>query len=229
MKTLALFGARGFVGQAIFDALKKTDFIVTPVTRESFELNLGKEFDVVINAAMPAARFKAKNNPEWDFTETVEKTQLIFKNTKFKKFVQISSVSARCQLDTVYGRHKAEAEAIVNDGKTLIVRLGPMFGPTLTKGVLIDMLEGKKVFINGSSRYAFAPLEFVAGWIVRNLDKSGVHEVGAKNAISLETLAKEIGLTISFEGDIDHQDIQKPEADFPDVKRVIDFMKERKK
>ena len=59
---------------------------------------------------MPSKRFWAKNNPDLDYTETVEKTDFFINNYTFKKFIQISSVSARCQLDTVYGLNKKKAK-----------------------------------------------------------------------------------------------------------------------
>lgn len=226
-KKIGLFGAKGFVGSEISRSLKKLGHDVTDITRENFEENLGKTFDYVINAAMPGARYKAEQNPEWDFKETIEKTRKIFEGVKFQKFIQISSVSARCQPDRVYGRNKLTAESIVNDGNSLIVRLGPIFGPSLSKGVLIDMLKRSKVYVGKNSKYAFAPLEFAADWIAKNLDRKGVWEVGAKNSIRLKDLANELGLNIEFEGLDNDQEMKTIEENYPDVKEVIDFMKQK--
>ncbi|MCX6742167.1 MAG: methyltransferase domain-containing protein [Candidatus Pacearchaeota archaeon] len=224
---IALFGSKGFVGTAILNALKKRNYEVTEITRENFEKKMKGNFDYVINAAMPSARFKAENNPEWDFHETVEKTAQIFYGTKFKKFVQISTLSARCQTDTVYGRHKLAAESVVNDGKSLIVRLGPLFGESLKKGVLIDMLCGSKVYIGKNSKYAFTPVDFVGNWIADNLDKKGIVEVGARNSISLCDLANKLGIRVIFEGQDSSQEILSPGPNYPDVELVTDFMKKR--
>lgn len=231
MVRLALIGAGGFVGTALHKALQAiSDYNVTGVTRETYETARAGEYDIVINAAMPSGRFWAKENPLEDFKETVQKTADILYTWKAKKFVQISTVSVRCQLDTIYGRHKAAAEALLSAPAHLIVRLGPMYGETLTKGVLIDMLRGKKVWVNGETRYCFAPLEFVAGWIAKNIEhRTGTVEVGARNAITLKELADHIGSQIEFEGAIDHQEIQDPEEDFPDAHDVIEFLNQRKK
>jgi dTDP-4-dehydrorhamnose reductase/SAM-dependent methyltransferase len=224
---IAVFGSNGFVGSEISRALKDKGYEVFEVARENFEKALGKEFDYVINAAMPSARFKAKSNPYWDFEETVAKTHRIFCGIKYKKFIQISSISARCQRDIVYGRHKLAAENLVNDGHSLIVRLGPMFGPSLSKGVLIDMLKGSKVYVHGESRYAFSPLRFNAEWIANNLDKIGIWEVGAKNSIVLQDLSRELGLKVEFEGPTDHQEIQTMGGDYPNSNLVKEFMLSR--
>ncbi len=224
---IAIFGSKGFVGSEISKSLKAKGYGVRDVTRENFEANLGKDFDYVINAATPSARFKAKNDPMWDFVETVEKTAKIFYGTGFKKFIQVSSISARCQADTVYGRHKLAAESIVHNGNSLIVRLGPMFGPNLRKGVLVDMLSNSKVYVGRDSRYAFASVSFVGDWIARNVYRKGIWEVGAKNSISLGDLASILKLNVEFEGPIDHQEIRTLEEDYPDARKVIDFMKSR--
>ncbi|MDP3698740.1 MAG: hypothetical protein Q8R47_04070 [Nanoarchaeota archaeon] len=237
MKTVALFGANGFVGGEILKAFhqanqsadQSSNYSVSSITRENFENFMGKSYDYVINAAMPSARFKAKNDPLWDFRESVEKTAKMYYGFKCKKFIQISSISARCQPDTIYGRHKLAAESLVDDGNSLIVRLGPMYASTLSKGVLIDMLRGGKVFVGADSRYAFAPLSFIGKWIVNNLDRKGIVEVGAKNSIALGELARKLNLDVHFEGKDDHQEILGHENDFPDVEVVFDFMREQQR
>src|SRR3989344_3420667 len=106
MATIAVVGARGYLGSAICRALPNyPEYQVMPVTRENYDEMKASEYDILINCAMPSARFWAKNNPEKDFVETVEKTAKLLYGWKFKKFVQISTISARSQLDTVYGRH----------------------------------------------------------------------------------------------------------------------------
>ncbi|MBI4128835.1 MAG: NAD(P)-dependent oxidoreductase, partial [Parcubacteria group bacterium] len=124
----------------------------------------------------------------------------------------------------VYGRHKAAAEKICNFNENLVVRLGSMYSPELTKGVLVDMLQGKKVFVDARSRYCFAPLDFIAGWIASHLDRSGVVEVGAKNSISLREVADHLHANVEFEGALDHQEIENPESDFPDARDVLGFL-----
>lgn len=229
MKTIAVIGASGFVGSALYKTLKKNNtYRVVSVVRANYDRFRRQAFDIVINAAMPSARFWAKNNPQDDFRETVEKTAHIVYDWNYKKVVHISSVSARSQLDTIYGRHKAAAEAIVNFGDNLAVRFGPMFDETLSKGVLVDMMQGKTVYIDGTSRYAFSSLEFNVNWIVNNLHKRGIREVGAKNALALKTVAKYLKKNIQFEGPIDHQEIQNPLASFPDATEVYSYLESKR-
>lgn len=225
MLSVAVVGAKGYVGSALYAALSRLPhYSVTGVTRENYADMQKRNFDILINSAMPAARFWAKNNPGDDFIETVRKTADLVYNWKFGKFVQISTVSARCQLDTVYGRHKAAAEKICGFGGNLIFRLGSMYSSELKKGVLVDMLQGKKVFVDGASRYCFAHLDFIASWVASHLDRSGVIEVGACNAIALREVADHLGAKIEFEGALDHQEIENPQPDFPDARDVLGFL-----
>lgn len=225
MVSVAVVGARGYVGSALCVTLARDPSrSVSEVTRENYAQMQKHQFDILINCAMPSARFFAKNNPEQDFIETVEKTANLLYRWQFKKFVQISTVSARCQLDTIYGRHKAAAEKLCDFGDNLVVRLGSMYSPELRKGVLVDMRQGKKVYVDGESRYCFAPLDFVARWTATHLDRSGVVEVGARNAIALREIAEHLGTPVSFEGALDHQEIPSPEPDFPDARDVLAFL-----
>ncbi len=230
MISIAVVGANGYVGGAVSAALASSSSIaVIPVTRANYAEMRERSYDVLINAAMPSRRFWAKNNPDKDFVETVQKTADLVYGWRFGKFVQISSVSARCQLDTVYGRHKAAAEKICGFGDNLIVRLGSVYSRDLSKGVLVDMLQGSKVFVGAESRYCFAPLEFVASWIAGNLGRLGTVEVGARNAIRLQEVADYLGAGVEFEGPVDHQEIEHPEPGFPDVREVLGFLDEVKK
>src|SRR4051812_40250439 len=108
---VALAGARGFVGSALSLTLgRRAGVELVEVTRENCQqAREAGPYDVLINAAMPSKRFWARENPLLDFQETVAKTVEFYYNWKYKKFVQISSVSARCQTGTVYGRHKRAA------------------------------------------------------------------------------------------------------------------------
>ena len=147
MTRVALIGAGGFVGSSIGKALTaKSEIDLALVTRATYDAaHDDGPYDVLINTAMPSKRFWARQNPGLDFVETVEKTSKLANKWDAAKIIQISSISARSQLDTVYGRHKAAAEKLVEHSNNLILRLGPMYGEGLDKGVLIDILNGDPV------------------------------------------------------------------------------------
>ena len=201
---------------------------VTEVTRENYQIvSQHENFDFVFNCAMPSGRFAAKNFPDRDFEETVAKTFSIRTAFNGAKMIQISSISARLQLHTVYGRHKLSAEALLDPDASLIVRLGPLYHKTLVKGALIDIINNKTVYLSGHSKYAFTPLDWVCANIIKNMYKNGVIEMGAKGYVTLQDLAKVLGSKSGFEGEVDDQTFSDSEDDQPHANAVIDFAKEK--
>ena len=226
---VAVIGARGYVGKAISETFKNDTLTeLVEVTRTNYEEKKKQQYDIIINSSMPSKRFWAQQNPIQDFEETVKKTANLFYDWNYTKFIQVSSVSSRCQLDTVYGRHKAAAEQICSSPNTLIIRLGPLFDDTLSKGVLVDMLQGDTVFVDGNSRYCFASLNFVSNWIFSHLDHVGLVEVGANDSIALNDIARHLKKEIHFEGVLDHQEIVNPGPDYPSAQLVLDFLAKHK-
>jgi len=227
-KRIALIGVSGYIGSALFEKLVQNEEVkITGITRKNYSYWQERKFDIVINAAMPAKRKWAEENPEKDFLETVKKTADIVNLWHYKKFVQISTISARSELDKVYGRHKAAAEKISTFGNNLVVRLTSTYGNTLQKGSVIDILNGQKVWVSRKSKYSFASLDFVTGWIADNLERKGIIEVGAKNSLSLERIVEHLGITVPFHGKIDHQVVRNPLAEFPDATEILKYLKKR--
>ncbi len=226
MKSIALIGANGFVAKSINKyLLKNKNISITPVTRSNYEVaRIKNKYDIIINSAMPSKRFWAKQNPYEDFIETIEKTFNIVNNWRYSKIIQISSISARSQLNTTYGRHKAAAENLVNNKSNLILRLGPMYGKDLKKGVLIDMKNDNRVYVSKESLYCFAPVDWVGEWICKNMHLSGILDLGGKNAIKLKEVANEIGSKSVFSGPVDNQIISKEIENAPEARNVLDFI-----
>ncbi|HAT34677.1 MAG TPA: hypothetical protein DCS82_03100 [Rhodospirillaceae bacterium] len=231
MPRIALIGAGGFVGGSIAKSLStKSEADVVEVTRTNYDAARDDgSYDVLINSAMPSKRFWARQNPADDFVETVEKTAKLVNDWNAGKIVQISSISARSQLDTVYGRHKAAAEKLVEHGDNLILRLGPMYGEGLDKGVLIDILEGGPVFVARDSHYCFAPIEWIGSWIADNLDRSGVMDLGGNDAISVGDVADAVSSSSEFQGSTDDQILSDPIEGAPAARDAIDYLLALKK
>lgn len=232
-RTVAVVGARGFVGAAITAALERRgEHRVIPVVRSSYEQARRQgPFDVVINAACPSRRFWAEQHPAADHLETVRKTEALVRDWAWGRFVQISSMSARTQQDTVYGRHRAEAERVCGVDGSLVVRLGPMYGRGCDKGALLDLLAGRPVYASGESRQSFAPVEWCAGWVAAHLDETGVWEIGARTAITLREVRDAIGSRSPFVEE--RRDDQFPvltpaAADWPVAADVIGWLRRRR-
>jgi nucleoside-diphosphate-sugar epimerase len=230
MIDIAVFGSNGFVGSAICRKFKKNKIQIVEINRQNYSKYISKNFNIIINSTMPAKRFWAKKNPELDYKETVVKTKNIISDFKFKKIIHISSVSARCQLNTIYGNNKKKSEDLIrNLNNYLIIRLGPLYGKDLLKGVLIDMIQDKKVFIDGKTKYSFTDVDWNAEWIMNNLNLSNeVVEIGATDYIQLDELSKLINSKSKFEGDLDDQIIQNRSYINNSSMLVLDFIKKIK-
>ncbi|WP_157982331.1 NAD(P)-dependent oxidoreductase [Oceanicella sp. SM1341] len=217
-------GASGFFGAVMAQVATEAGHDVTPVTRAGYAAaSAAGGYDLVVNAAMPSGRFRAECNPEEDFRETVEKTFRIRRDFAPARLLQVSSVSARCQRDRVYGRHKRAAEALVDDGRNLVVRLGPLYHETLSKGVILDILRGDTVHAAAGSRYAFTPAAWAAAEMLRRCGESGVIEIGARGALRLDELAAALGSASGFRGAEDHQEFPDAPARAPAADEVIGF------
>lgn len=224
--SIGIIGANGFVGKKFCSIFEKNKINFKSINRDNYShYKEDNDFNIVINCAMPSARFWSKNNPHLDFQETVMKTYHIKNDFKQSKVIQISSISARVQLDTVYGRHKRAAELILEPENDLIIRLGPIYDYSMSKGALIDIIKGDKVFISSETKYAFTPLDWACSMIFKMKDKNGIHELGAKNYIKLCDLKNVLNSNSLFEGFTDDQVFPDASDDCPDASDVIEFAK----
>lgn len=230
MFSAAVIGASGYVGGAVANKLgKNPDCRLFSVTRDNYSEMSKGSYDVLIHSANPSKRFWAKQHPEDDYRETVQKTEDLHRNWNYKKFVLISTVSVRCEPKSVYGKNKSAAEKICQSREDLVIRLSAMFSEELSKGALVDILNGGKVFVSGESRYPYASLDFISGWIANNLDRKGLVELGARNSISLQEIADHLQQTVDFEGPLENQTLKNPSPDFPDAREVLLFMEKMKR
>ena len=228
---VVLIGSNGFVGSAIANSLKKKEIATLLVNRNNYhKKNKKKVYDFLINSAIPSKRYAAKLNPNYDFKESFIKTKKILEEWKFKKYIHISSISARCEKNTPYGINRLKSENLSKKiNNHLIVRLGPMFGCKLNKGVIIDLINNNTVFLNKESKYSFTNVNWVGEWIVNNLLMKGLIEIGAKDFIVLKDLAQLIKSSSNFRGRLDDQIIKNSLKYSLSSNEVIKFINKMKK
>lgn len=220
---VAVLGSGGYVGTQICQALECCEnFELVKVFRGDNLIQKLEGVDVVIHSANPAKRFRAESNPGQDFQDTVEKTYQILECTAGKKMILISSLSCRTQMDINYGRNRRSCELLALQNKGVVIRLGPMFGGGRTEDTLHSILRGEEVFIAAETKYAYVNVSWAAEKIVSLINSpSGIYEVGAKNAISLEELRDFFKSPSKFSG---YNDTQIPNSsDGPDARLVIDY------
>ena len=214
-KTIAVIGANGFVGSEICKAVDASNFYssakhLVKISRNSPHKCYIDGSDIVIHSANPAGRYIAENYPAKDFDESVEKTAWFLKISKGKKFVLISSLSCRTQLDTNYGRNRRACELMVLKAGGTVIRLGPMFGGNRKKDMLHDILAGRDVHIGVDSRYAYVDVAWNAKQVVELAELiTGAHlliELGACNSVRLGDIRNYFGSNSKFLGADEHQE-----------------------
>jgi len=230
MKKVALFGAGGYVGSQIANAINNSNqYHLIPLFRSSSNIEkLIVDADIVIHSANPAGRFQAETYPIVDFEETVEKTARIFNLSKGKHFILVSSMSCRTQLHLHYGRFRRACELLVLTGNSLVVRLGPMFGGNRKRDMLHDILMGKEVHIAEDTQYAYVNVAWAGQKIVDLLEKgTGVQEIGARNSIRLGDIANHFNSKSLFSGIIETQ-IPENFSDGPDANDIYAYAEAEK-
>jgi nucleoside-diphosphate-sugar epimerase len=149
--TSALIGHSGFVG-GNFAAQQRFD---ERYDSKNIALISGREFDAVVCAGAPGAKWLANQDPEKD-RAALERLQSALQTVRARRFVLISTVdvfAAPIGVDeesdcddgraTPYGLHRRALERFVSghfEG-ALVVRLPGLFGPGLKKNVIFDFLH----------------------------------------------------------------------------------------
>ncbi len=225
MKEIGIVGAQGFFGKSLSKSVKKLDFDFLEITSQNFSKVRSEEFKFLINTATPSRKYWALNNPYSDFKKTVELTADLVYNWKYEKFIQISTMSVNeIPSHHPYSINKKAAEIISSYPKSLIVRLGALFGEGLDKGPLFDLLTTKKVYVDIKSEYNYINTEFAAEWILNNLDREGIVQLGARDTISLYDISKELNLKAKFEGKKERIFSSEIEPGMPCAKEVWNFI-----
>ena len=225
MKKIGVVGAQGFLGKTLCKYAQNHDFEVIEITRKTFSKQSKQNYDFLINSATPSAKFWAQNNPYSDFQKTVELTANLVYNWNYQKFIQISTITAKEIISKhPYAINKRAAEIIALHKDSLIVRLGALYGDRLKKGPLYDLLNSKKIFVDLKSEYNYISTDFVANWILNNLERKGTVELGAQDTLSLEQIAKKLNLDIEYQGKYEKIYTQDIEKGMPKANEVWNFI-----
>lgn len=165
--TIALTGATGFVGQAVLDAAQREGIPVRALTRRAQDSRNGVEWveGSLSDPASLAALFQGADaaihvagltntpNPAEFEVANVAGTEAVLtavREAKARRFIFVSSLSAREPKLSLYGASKARAEALVEASGLdwTIVRPPGVYGPRD-----VDYLEMFR-----SAKFGFVPL-----------------------------------------------------------------------
>jgi dTDP-4-dehydrorhamnose reductase len=225
-KIIAIIGAQGLVGSELTKVINaKTNLTCVEVVRgDNFAVKL-QNVDYVIHAANSPKRYEAELNQQMDYEESVVKTAKLIDACKGAgaRLLLISSISARTQLNTVYGRHRHACELMVLQAGCVVVRLGYMFSKQKIYGALSNIVNNEDVFLDPTSEYSYSDVSWNANKIVELLltEGRGVVELGANGSITLQVIADLTSSTSVFKSDT--IDIQIAQCDIKDRPKIQEF------
>lgn len=248
---IAILGAKGFLGSVLFDYFQdKTEYNITGITRANYAHNIGKKFDVFINANGNSKRYWANNNIIEDFKISTISVYNNFYDFKIKYYIYISSAdvyddhedllkikeSATIDFPSLcpYGFHKYLSELIIkrHADDYLILRCSNIIGKNLKKGVIKDMMESNPLYIRGNSEIQFISAFEIAKIIsmfLNNDIKNEIFNVGGIGTISIHELGNRLHKKLYFHPNIRKQiyemNVDKLNKIFP-LKKTEYYIKE---
>lgn len=200
-------GGKGFVGSAIVKELEENNITYDIIQRDNKEEFFGKECDILIYANGNALKYKANEDPFFDFHASVSSVIEYVNKIKCKLFVLISSVDVYDKKSSVkdtkedvqididkldnYGFHKYLAEIYVKKfcKKFLIFRLPGLVGPGLKKNTAYDFIHtNKKIMVSPESKFNFMHTQFVAKTVLKIINQEiscEIFNLASKNNIRI--------------------------------------------
>ncbi len=173
MTQRALIGHTGSIGAGLCGA-RHWDACFN---RSNLSSLRGAEFDLIVCAALPAARRRAEANPGGDRSNMM-RLLAVLDTVRAKRFVLVSTfdvypsrlgVDEDCvfapRTDSAFAEHRLEGESeiVARFPECHIVRLPALFGPGARRNVLHDLLHRVELeSINPESRFQWYPVERLA-------------------------------------------------------------------
>lgn len=219
--SLAILGANGLLGSDLIKYLAD-EFDVTLITRNNYQNQKGKHFDIFINANGNSRRFWALKNIYQDFeASTVSVYRTIF-DFKFLRYIYISSSDVyinhgddKATLEdslidvdcvNVYGFHKYLSEQIIRNTSTdyLILRCSMLLGTNPKKGPFLDIIKGQPLFIRSDSKLQVITT-FAVSEIIKILLSSGIKNqiinIGGEGTINFVNIGEHFKFPIRWSKD----------------------------
>ncbi len=248
-KSLAILGANGLLGKGLTQYLS-SKFDITPIIRENYIQNKGKQFDIFINANGNSKRFWALKNVYKDFELSTVSVYKTFFDFKFKRYIYISSSDVYPNHDNPkanledniinvsnlnnYGLHKYLSELIIksNLGNYLILRCSMILGVQLKKGPFFDIVNNKPLFITPNSRLQLITtlaISEIINMLLLTKIKNKIFNVGGEGAVSFDHINKYFRTSIKWSKKALHQhyemNVSKLKAKY-EVKKSDEYLKD---
>lgn len=157
MNKRCLLGFTGYVGSTLLSQTHFDDLY----NSKNIETIKGKEYDLIVCAAVPAVKWKANQAPAEDL-DNIGKLIAALKGVKANSFVLISTVDVYrnpvevdettiidTELLEPYGKHRFYLENFVRENfkDNLIIRLPGLFGKGLKKNFIYDIIHNNALHL----------------------------------------------------------------------------------
>jgi len=205
-----IIGGKGLTGSAFVRNFKKNNIEFKIVQKENKEEFFGKNCDVLIFANGNAVKYKANEDPYFDFHASISSIAEYVHKINSKLFILLSSIEVYDQpfsLETSkentvineqnldpYGYHKFLAEKYVERfaNNFLIFRLPALVGIGTKKNPIYDFLhDHKKVMISPDSELNVLNTDRIANIVLKIIDqniKNEIFNLASVNSIRLRDI-----------------------------------------
>ena len=216
-------GGKGLTGSAIVKYLEAKNKDYEIIQKENKENFFGKECDMLIFANGNALKYKANEDPLFDFYASVASVAEYIHKIKFKKFIHLSTVDVYddktsimktkedAYIDTrklnTYAYNKYRAEEYVKQfcDNYLIFRLSGLVGDGLKKNAVYDFAhKDKKVMLSPETTHNYINTRFIAETIFHIIDleiENQTFNLASKNAIKIGNIENIIGAKTDYTKD----------------------------
>ena len=215
-----IVGGNGLTGSAFvryFDQINEDYKIIQKENKEDF---FGKSCDTLIFANGNALKYKANQDPYFDFIASVASVSEYVNKIDFKKIILLSSVDVYPEKNSEkhtlesnvidvkkldnYGYHKFLAENYVQNktNNYLIFRLPSLVGIGLKKNQAYDYIhEHKQVMVSPLSKFNFINTDYIANVVTKILNeniKNEIFNLASKNSMLIKDIKKIVGFDSEY-------------------------------
>ena len=145
-RSFIVLGGTGLIGSAVVAHLRRQGGDVLSVNSQNYQELVGQSADVLINCNGNTFRFKANQDPHWDFRASVESVERSLYDFRIGLYIYVSTIdvypilndpeqnSEDCPIDLgaidPYGFHKRIAERLVEKyaPRSVVFRCGTAIG-----------------------------------------------------------------------------------------------------
>lgn len=248
--SIGILGAKGLFGSDLAKFLKRK-FRVVSITKENYNQQRGKNFDVLVNANGNSKRFWANENPLEDFLVSTLSVYKSISDFPCELYIYISSPDVysdhedpKSSKETTiikpaslepYGFNKYLSELIVKkySKKYLIIRSAMILGKKLKKGPFYDLLKGNPLYVNLQTKLQLITTREISEVLMHLLKKNISNEVvnvGGRGTFELKRIKKYFNGKFQIEKSAKKQvyemNISKLKKIFPGLKTSEEYLQD---